>query len=296
MCRVLEISESGYYRWRQRQRQPSRRSQENEQLLASIRGIMVDSKWTYGAPRVAAQLRNNGIKVSVNRVARLMREAGLSASVPKKYVPSTRRGARAHGIEDRVNRQFDVAEPDQLWVADATCLHTLNGKLYLAVVQDACSRRILGWAMKTCQDVGLTSQALQMALRGRRCKGVTHPSDQGKQYGAKAFQALCRAHGIEQSMGSVGDCYDNAQAESWFATLKRESVLSADPLKSAQALRLQIIRYIESWYNTRRLHSSLGYMSPIDYEAQLKKTQSEFASAQLGGSKLSNTNVSTKTG
>ena len=128
----------------------------------------------------------NGVKVSVNRVARLMREAGLSASVPKKYVPSTRRGARAHGIEDRVNRQFDAAEPDQLWVADATYLHTLNGTLYLAVVQDACSRRILGWAIKTCQDVGLMSQALQMALRGRRCKGVIHHSDQGTQYGAKA--------------------------------------------------------------------------------------------------------------
>ena len=115
MCRVLEISESGYYRWRQRRRQPSRRARANEKLLASIRGIMVDSKWTYGAPRVAAQLCRNGIKVSVNRVARLMREAGLSASVPKKYVQSTRRGARAHGIEDRVNRQFGVAEPDQLW-------------------------------------------------------------------------------------------------------------------------------------------------------------------------------------
>ena len=119
-------------------------------MLASIRGIMVDSKWTYGAPRVAAQLRKNGVKVSVNRVARLMREAGLSASVPKMYVQSTRRGARAHGIEDRVNRQFGVAEPDQLWVADATYLHTLNGTLYLAVVQDACSRRISGWAMMTC--------------------------------------------------------------------------------------------------------------------------------------------------
>ena len=190
-----------------------------------------------------------------------MREAGLSVSVPKKYVQSTRRGARAHGIEDRVNRQFGVAEPDQLWVADATYLHTLNGMLYL-VVQDACSRRILGWAMKTCQDVGLTSQALQMALRGRRCKGVTHPSDQGKQYGAKAFQALCRAHGIEQSMGSVGDCYDNAQAESWFATLKRESLLPTDPLKSGQVPWLQVIRYIESRHNARRLHASLGNRSP----------------------------------
>ena len=172
MCRVLEISESGYYRWRQRQ--PSRRSQQNEKLLASIRGIMVASQWSYGAPRVAAQLCRNGVKVSVNRVARLMRVAGLSASVPKKYVPSTRGGARAHGIEDRVNRQYGVAEPDQLWVADATYLYTLDGTLYLAVVQDACSRRILGWVMQTCQDVGLMSQALQMALRGRRCKGVIH--------------------------------------------------------------------------------------------------------------------------
>ena len=132
-------------------------------------------------------------------------------------------------------------------------MFTLDGTLYLAVVQDACSRRILGWSMKTCQDVGLMSQALQMVLRGRCCKGVIHHSDQGTQYGTKAFQALCRAHEIKQSMGSVGDYYDNAQAESCFATLKRESVLSTDPLKSAQVLR--VIRNIESWCNPRRLHS-----------------------------------------
>ena len=143
-------------------------------------------------------------------------------------------------------------------------MHTLDGVLYLAVVQDACNRRILGWSMKTCQDVGLMSEALQMALRGRSCEGVIHHSDQGVQYSSKAFQALCRVHGIKQSMGSVGDCYDNAQAESWFATLKRECVLKTDRLKSAKELRQQVIRYIESWYNTRRLHTSLGNRSPIE--------------------------------
>ena len=253
MCRVLEISESGYYAWRNRK--PSPRSQANEKLLAAIRGVLVESGWTYGAPRIAAQLCKSGVEVSVNRVARLMQKARLSACVARIFVRSTRCSGRAHGIVDRVNREFNVSEPDQLWVADATYLHTLDGVLYLAVVQDACSRRILGWSMKTCQDVGLMSEALQMALRGRSCEGVIHHSDQGVQYSSKAFQALCRVHGIKQSMGSVGDCYDNAQAESWFATLKRESVLKTDRLKSAKELRQQVIRYIESWYNTRRLHT-----------------------------------------
>ena len=146
------------------------------------------------------------------------------------------------------------------------------------------------------KDVGLMSEALQMALRGRSCEGVIHHSDQGVQYSSKAFQALCRVHGIKQSMGSVGDCYDNAQAESWFATLKRESVLKTDRLKSAKELRQQVIRYIESWYNTRRLHTSLGNRSPVEYEAQLKKAQPEVTSALKGAGNLSNPNVSTKLG
>ena len=190
MCRVLEISESGYYAWRNRK--PSPRSQANEKLLAAIRGVLVESGWTYGAPRIAAQLCKSGVEVSVNRVARLMQKARLSACVARKFVRSTRCSGRAHGIVDRVNREFNVSEPDQLWVADATYLHTLDGVLYLAVVQDACSRRILGWSMKTCQDVGLMSEALQMALRGRSCEGVIHHSEQGVQYSSKAFQALCR--------------------------------------------------------------------------------------------------------
>ena len=294
MCRVLQISESGYYRWRQRQ--PSRRAQENGRLLVSIRRIMVESRCTYGAPRVAAQLRKSGQKVSVNRVARLMREAGLSALVPKKRGYGSRSGSRAHGIEDRVKRQFEAAAPNQLWVADATCLHTLDGKLYLAVVQDACSRRIVGWAMSACQDVNLMSPALQMALRSRRCEGVIHHSDQGSQYTAKAFQAWCRRHGIKQSMGSVGDCYDNAKAESWFATFKRECVLASAPLKSSKAMRRQVIEYIESWYNSRRLHTSLGNRSPVEYGLHLKNSKSEFPFAHMGERELSSVHVSTKSG
>ncbi len=166
MCRVLEISESGYYAWRNRK--PSPRSQANEKLLAAIGGVLVESGWTYGAPRIAAQLCKSGVEVSVNRVARLMQKARLSACVARIFVRTTRCSGRAHGIVDRVNREFNVSEPDQLWVADATYLHTLDGVLYLAVVQDACSRRILGWSMKTCQDVGLMSEALQMSRRTSR--------------------------------------------------------------------------------------------------------------------------------
>ena len=153
--------------------------QANEKLLAAIGGVLVESGWTYGAPRIAAQLCKSGVEVSVNRVARLMQKARLSACVARIFVCTTRCSGRAHGIVDRVNREFNVSEPDQLWVADATYLHTLDGVLYLAVVQDACSRRILGWSMKTCQDVGLMSEALQMALRGRSCEGVIHHSEQG---------------------------------------------------------------------------------------------------------------------
>ena len=144
-------------------------------------------------PALLRSCVRSGVEVSVNRVARLMQKARLSACAARKFVRSTRCSGRAHGIVDRVNREFNVSEPDQLWVADATYLHTLDGVLYLAVVQDACSRRILGWSMKTCQDVGLISEALQMALRGRSCEGVIHHSDQGVQYSSKAFQALCRS-------------------------------------------------------------------------------------------------------
>ena len=250
------ISECGYYAWRKRK--PSQRSRDNEKLLAEIRSIWIESRCSYGAPRIAAQLGRNGRTVSKKRVARSMRNAGLSTSLPQKHVCSTRRSSRAHGIIDRVNRQFKVSELDQLWLADATYLPTLDGMLYLATLQDACSRRIFGWSLKTSQTAELMSEVLRMALRGRSFKGVIHHSDQGSQYSSKAFQSLCEGHGIKQSMGSVGDCYDNAQAESWFVTLKRENVLKTDALKSAKKMRQQVIRYIESWYNTRCLYTSLG--------------------------------------
>ena len=293
MCRVLEISESGWYAWRRRE--PGVRALANARLTEKIRTIMVESRSTYGAPRVTARLRKDGWRVSLNRVARLMKAAGLRAVNAKPSVRTTVKGGRAHGIEDLVKREFTVSGLDRLWLSDMTYLPTVDGFMYLAVIQDACSRRIVGWAMQNSQQASLMVRALRMALLNRSPAGVIHHSDQGSQYSSEDYQKVCESHGITQSMGRVGDCYDNAQAESWFATLKRECVLKTDPLVSSTVLRQRVIEYIESWYNTRRIHTSLGFQSPVEFEAQLTqpKTMPPF-SRENGG--MVSLNVSTKSG
>ena len=197
-----------------------------------------------------------------------MRELNIRGRQHRRKVVTTRSGRRGHGIPDLVDRQFHPERPDQLWVSDATCLPTREGSLFLAVILDACTRRVLGWRMSKVQDTSLMLGALEMALRGRNPRGVILHSDQGCQYASKAYQSRCVEYGVRQSMGSAGDCYDNAMAESWFATLKREG-LPIGCYLSSEETRLRVIDFIEGRYNTCRFHSALGYQSPRDYEEGL---------------------------
>ncbi|MFH1609827.1 MAG: IS3 family transposase [Candidatus Bipolaricaulota bacterium] len=263
MCRVLGVSPSGYYAWRKRE--ASVRSKANAELLEKIEEIHATSDETYGAPRVHAELEAQGHGASLNRVARVMRGAGIQGVSRRKGTRTTQRDADARPAPDLVDRQFVATGPDQLWVADITYIPTWEGFLYLAVVLDVWSRRIVGWAMASHLRTELVLGALDMALRQRRPEGVIHHSDQGSQYTSLAFGRRCKEAGVRPSMGSVGDAYDNAMAEAFFATLECE-LLDRRCFRTRAEARMAVFRYIEGWYNPRRRHSALGYDSPVDYE------------------------------
>jgi putative transposase len=264
MCRVLGISSSGYYAWTTRT--PSRRAQTNAALTKTVRTIHAVSRGTYGAPRVHAELAANGIPASKNRVARLMRNASVVGVSRRKFVVTTvRDGGRQ--APDLVDRTFTADAPNVLWVADITYIPTWMGFLYLAVVLDVFSRRIVGWSMSSTLHVTVVLDALSMALTMRRPKGVIHHSDQGSQYTSIAFGNRCREAGVRPSMGSVGDCYDNAMAESFFATLACE-LLERSRFKTHADARNAVFEFIEGFYNPQRRHSSLGYLSPVAFERQ----------------------------
>ena len=234
-------------------------------LARRICEIHAASYGTYGAPRIHAELRDAGICVGRKRVARLMRRAGLAGVSRRKRIKTTVRDRRARPAPDLVERNFSVAAADRLWVADITYVPTRAGFLYLAVVLDAFSRRIVGWAMATHVRAELVLEALDMALAQRRPEGVIHHSDQGSQYTSIAFGQRCKSMGVRPSMGSVGDAYDNAMCESFFATLECELIdrrRFGDPAEA----RAAVFQFIEGWYNPRRRHSALGYLSPINYE------------------------------
>lgn len=267
MCRVLDVSRSGYYAWRRRE--PSARSKADAALLEAIREIHDESDGTYGAPRVHAELCEGGPEApqaSLNRVARVMRAAGIQGVSPRKWVRTTLRGEDARPAPDLVDRDFTATGPDQLWVADITYVPTWSGFLFLAIVLDVWSRRIVGWAMATHLRTELVLEAMDMALRQRRPRGVIHHSDQGCQYTSLAFGRRCDLMGVRPSMGSVGDAYDNAMAESFFGTLECE-LLDRRSFRTPVHARLELFRYIEGWYNPRRRHSALGYLSPSNFEA-----------------------------
>jgi putative transposase len=263
MCRVLDVSTSGYYAWRHRQ--PSRRAQENAVLLEQILILHVWSRRTFGAPRIHAKLVEDGMKVGHNRVARLMRRAGIQGVTRRKRRGTTRRNPEAQPSDDLVDRKFTQTAPNQLWVADITYIPTGEGVLYLAVVVDAFSRRVVGWAMAARMNTQLVLDALEMAIRQRRPKGVIHHSDHGSQYTSIDFGRRCRKAGIRPSMGSVGDCFDNALCESFFATLECE-LLDRNELPTRADARQAVFDFIEGWYNLHRLHSSLDYDTPTRYE------------------------------
>ena len=263
MCRVLGLSTSGYYAWNKRV--PSARTRSNARLVEQIRIIHECSGGTYGAPRVHAQLRDQGVPAGYNRVARLMRQAQLRGVSRRRWVCTTQRDRRARPAPDLVQRQFSAELPDQLWVADITYIATWEGFLYLAVVLDVFSRKVVGWAMRSHLLSELVLSALDMALTVRRPQQVIHHSDQGTQYTSVAFGARCEAAGVRPSMGSVGDCYDNAMCESFFGTLECE-LLERFRFRTKAEAEAAVFQFIEGWYNPHRLHSSLGYVSPVNYE------------------------------
>src|SRR5215470_588805 len=265
MCRLLGVSPSGYYAWTKRQ--PSRRSQADAALVAEIRAAYAASRGIYGVPRIHIDLAAKGIRVGRKRVARLMSAAGLAGVSRRKFVHTTVKGS-GRQAPDLVDRHFTAERPNLLWVADITYIPTWAGFLYLAVVLDACSRRIVGWSMATTLATRLVLDALNMALAMRRPKGVMgviHHSDQGSQYTSIEFGHRCREAGVRPSMGSVGDAYDNAMCESFFATLECE-LLERCRFKTQTEARSAVFAFIEGFYNPRRRHSSIGYLSPIDYE------------------------------
>jgi putative transposase len=263
MCRVLGVSPSGYYAWRKRPL--STRARANVELTAHIEGIHRLSRGTYGAPRIHAELTARGHRAGHNRVARLMRRAGVQGVSRRKPCRTTVRDATARPAPDLVDRHFSAPGPDRLWVADITYVPTGAGFLYLAVVLDAWSRRVIGWAMAAHLRTELVLAALDMAVAQRRPTDVIHHSDHGCQYTSLAFGRRCREAGVRPSMGSVGDAYDNAMCESFFATLECE-LLDRERFRTQADARLALFDFIEGWYNPRRRHSALDYLSPMMYE------------------------------
>lgn len=264
MCRVLGVSESGYYAWRKRG--PSARAMANEVLLEQIRAIHRQSRQVYGSPRVHAALPAGERTVNHKRVARLMRVHGLRGRERRRRRPVTTQSKHGHPVAPNLlARDFTAEAPDRKWLGDISYIDTSEGFLYLATLEDVCSRRIVGWAMDDRMETALVARALRMALAQRQpAKGLLHHSDRGGQYAGHAYRELLDAHHIEASMSRAGNCYDNAMQESFFATLKTEC--ADKPFPTRAAARTAIFDYIEVFYNRQRLHSSLGYLSPADFE------------------------------
>lgn len=271
LCRVLGVARSGYYAWCRRQ--PSRRRRADAALSRQIRTIHQQSRATYGAPRVHAELRAQGVRCGRKRIARLMRQAGLVGCHRRRRRTLTRRDPQAQPAPDLVERNFQADVPNQLWVADLTYLTTGEGWLYLAVILDAFSRQIVGWAMASHLRAELVLEALELALwRRQPAPGLIHHSDQGSQYTALAFGQRLRRAGLVASMGTAGDAYDNALMEAFFATLKSE-LAAAQPWPTRQAARTAVFAYLECWYNPHRRHSALDYLSPIEHERRWQREQ-----------------------
>jgi len=262
MCEVLGVSPSGFHAWRQRPR--SRRAHEDDALTTQIRTFHELSDGTYGSPRILKDLLEADLRVGRKRVARLMVEAGLRGVCRRRRFRTTTPGSEPVSL-DLVQRKFEATGPDQLWVADITFVPTWSGFLFLAVVMDVWSRRIVGWSMANHLRTELVLDALEMAIQRRQPRNVIHHSDQGCQYTSYAFGRRCREAGIRPSMGSVGDCYDNAMCESFFATLETE-LIDRRKFKNRSEAKLALFQFIEGRYNPRRRHSALGYRSPVQFE------------------------------
>jgi transposase InsO family protein len=264
MCKALNVSPSGYYAWRDRP--VSAREMANNELVKEIEAVYHDSYETYGSPRVYQELKARGVACSENRVARLMRLRGLQAKQVRCYKTTTKRNKKHPVAPNVLKRDFHADRPDHKWLTDITYIPTQEGWLYLAVILDLYSRGIVGWAMSERMTAALTISALKMAIRERRPgAGLIHHSDQGSQYTDGDYQALLSAHDIQASMNGVGTWYDNAPMESFFGTLKSELVHHR-VYRTRDEARPDLFFYIEAFYNRRRRHSSLDYLSPEAYE------------------------------
>jgi putative transposase len=285
MCRVLGVSRSGFHAWRRRE--PSARAVEDARLTARICELFKLRREVYGSPRIWSDLvLNDGERIGRKRVERLIREAGLSAVMEKRWKSTTVRVPGVRVADDLLDRQFAAEAPNRCWVADITYLRTREGWLYLVAVQDLFSRRIVGWSMADHMRTELVTDALQMALKRRRPDpGLIWHSDQGSQFVSLAFGQQARAAGSAQSMGSRGDCWDNAVAESFFATLKKE-LIHRRTWPSKAELRTEVFDYIEVFYNRHRRHKTLGQLSPADFENQ----HSEHDGPGLAASRLASPN------
>ena len=264
MCKVMQVSRSGYYAWRKRP--ASGREMANQELRTEIEGIFKAKRQVYGSPRIHRELRALGKRCSRKRVARLMRRLGLRARCRRKYKVTTQRNAAHEVAPNLLQQNFQATHPNAKWVADISYIRTQAGWLYLAVVLDLYSRRVVGWAMGPRLTQALALDALRMALR--RCQpptGLIHHSDRGSQYTSTAYLLLLKSWDIRISMSSIGNCYDNAPAESFFGTLKNEWVHHQHYATRAEA-KTSIFDYIEVFYNRQRRHSSLDYVSPVDFE------------------------------
>lgn len=265
MCRVLAMSVSGYYAWRQRPM--SRRDQENQRLVMQIQSIHHTSRQTYGSRRVTAALRGQGVSYNRKRIARLMHQAGLHGSDRRKRRPVTTQSNHQHPIvPNHLARNFHASRPNQTWLSDITYINTAEGWLYLAGIEDVFSRKIVGWAMSDHLETDLVEDALEMAVKHRQpAAGLLHHSDRGSQYASQAYRATLLMYQMRASMSRTANCYDNAMMESFWATLKTECV--QQPFATRAQARTALFEYIEVFYNRQRLHSSLGYRSPDQFEA-----------------------------
>ena len=264
MCHVLGVGCSGYYAWRKRA--PSNREEANQALVELIKKEYEASRKTYGSPRLHVALQRQGVVCGHNRVARLMRLHRIVAPTRRKYHPvTTQRDPEAVPAPNHLNQDFTATAPNQKWVCDFTYIATAEGWLYLAVVLDLFSRKVIGWAMSQTMDAALVITALRMALLGRRpAAGLLHHSDRGSQYTSAAYRNCLTEALAQLSMSGAGNCYDNAVMESFFGTLKTECVTG--PFSTRSLARTTIFEYLEVWYNRQRLHSTLGYHSPVDFE------------------------------
>lgn len=271
MCRVLEVSKAGFYAWRARPL--CDRVKDDRVLTAKIREIQRQVKQRYGSPRTWQELRALGFTCGEHRVARVMRQAGIRAKSARRFRVTTQSGHAQPVARNVLDRQFAVAthpQPDRTWAADITYIPTREGWLYLAVVLDLATRRVVGWALRTRLEQELALAALRMALQHRGARGGLHHSDRGVQYASQAYQQLLTEASFTPSMSRVGDCWDNAVVESFFATLTKELLVDGIFASRAQARR-ELFEFIEIWYNRQRRHSSLGYRSPAEYEEELLK-------------------------